>query len=111
MAIATKTKSTPSTITRSKLSHQQALVAITEVILQHGNIDDLIPQLIETVQRVMQVDNVAILRLDASGTVLVMDTVRGPEAGGCEPGSGAGRSGCCRAHCGQRRAPDYPRFV
>lgn len=80
MAIATKTKSTPSTITRSKLSHQQALVAITEVILQHGNIDDLIPQLIETVQRVMQVDNVAILRLDAGGTVLVMDTVRGPEA-------------------------------
>ena len=79
MAIASKTKSTASTTTRSKLSHQQALVAITEAILQYANIDELIPQLIETVQQVMRVDNVAILRVDATGTVLVMDTVRGPE--------------------------------
>jgi hypothetical protein len=79
MSIVTKSKTIPSTKTRSRVSHQQALVAITEVILQYGNIDDLIPQLIATVQQVMQVDNVAILRLDATGKILVMDTVRGPE--------------------------------
>ena len=52
---------------------------LLQVILEHASVDDLIPQLIETVRRVMQVDNVAILRLDPSGQVLVMDTVQGPE--------------------------------
>jgi signal transduction histidine kinase/PAS domain-containing protein len=61
-------------------THKQALVEITEVILRYANVEELIPRLIETVQRVMEVDNVAILRLDASGQTLVMYTVRGPEA-------------------------------
>jgi signal transduction histidine kinase len=64
---------------QSRRSHEQALIAITDVILHHVQMEDLIPNLIETLQRVMQVDNVAILRLDPTGQVLVMDTVRGPE--------------------------------
>jgi hypothetical protein len=77
MASATKSKTAPSTTAPGKISRERALVALTEVILQYGIIDDLIPRLIETVQQVMNVDNVAILRLDASGQILVMDTVRG----------------------------------
>ncbi len=79
MAIATKNASPPVTETRSKLWRKQALVAIMDVILQYADIDDLLPQLIETVQQVMQVDNVAILLLDSTGQMLLMNRVRGPE--------------------------------
>ncbi|PWT77214.1 MAG: hypothetical protein C5B60_03090, partial [Chloroflexi bacterium] len=66
---------------QSRLSrnHKQALVELTEAILRYANADDLIPRLIECVQRVMDVDNVAILRLDDTEQMLVMYTVRGPE--------------------------------
>jgi signal transduction histidine kinase/PAS domain-containing protein len=61
------------------LSQEQALIAVTRVILQHAYLDDLIPQLTSTVKQVMQVDNVAILRLDPTGQELLMDIVHGPE--------------------------------
>ena len=79
MPPSTTTKARSKTKVRSARAHQQAIVDITEVILEHASVDDLVPRLIETVQRVMQVDNVAILRLDPTGQALVMDTVRGPE--------------------------------
>ena len=79
MPPSTTTKARPKTKARSTHAHQQAIVDITEIILEHASVDDLIPQLIAAVKRVMQVDNVAILRLDPSGQVLVMDAVQGPE--------------------------------
>jgi signal transduction histidine kinase/PAS domain-containing protein len=64
---------------RQSRTHKQALVEVTEVILRYATVEDLIPRLIDSVRRVMEVDNVAILRLDASGQALVMYTVQGPE--------------------------------
>jgi signal transduction histidine kinase/PAS domain-containing protein len=84
MAVQTKkTVRSPAPAAANKANqsrtHKQALVELTEVILRFANVEEMILRLIETVQRVMEVDNVAILRLDASGQALVMYTVRGPE--------------------------------
>jgi signal transduction histidine kinase/PAS domain-containing protein len=84
--MAVQTKKTirshaPAAARKAKQSrtYKQALVELTEVILRYANVETLIPRLIETLQRAMEVDNVAILRLDASGQALVMYTVPGPE--------------------------------
>src|SRR5215469_3552402 len=79
MVTGSTTKTRARTQTVSRRSQHQALVAVTEVILEHANVDDLIPQLIETLQRVLEVDNVAILLLDSTGEMLLMNRVRGPE--------------------------------
>jgi signal transduction histidine kinase len=57
----------------------QMMDALTDVILRHSSLSDLVEKLIEHVQVIMNVDNVAILRLHPEKQALIMYTVRGPE--------------------------------
>lgn len=57
----------------------RALQALTDTALSHLSLDALLPELLERVQVVMQVDNVAILLLDDATQELVVRAARGPE--------------------------------
>lgn len=59
--------------------HLQCVDTLTQSILRHPSLDALLGELLERVQTIMHVDNVAILRLDEQRQELIMDTVRGPE--------------------------------
>lgn len=63
----------------SEATRLRLVDALTEVILRHPRVDTLLRELVERIQTIMRVDNVAILRVNAAGSELTMDTVRGPE--------------------------------
>ena len=47
MPTSTTTQARSKTKVRSARAHQQAIVDITEVILEYANVNDLVPRLIE----------------------------------------------------------------
>jgi K+-sensing histidine kinase KdpD len=66
--------------------HAEATVArlhlldvLTELLLRDFDFEHALPDLLEGLKRYLFVDNVAVLRLNAQGDELIMDTVRGPE--------------------------------
>jgi PAS domain S-box-containing protein len=57
----------------------RALQMVTDTALSHLALDDLLTALLERVTSVLQVDNAAVLLLDAAGETLTMRAVRGLE--------------------------------
>jgi PAS domain S-box-containing protein len=57
----------------------QQLLALTDTALEYLALDDLLPALLERVQAVLSVDNVALLLLDADRQTLRVQAARGPE--------------------------------
>jgi PAS domain S-box-containing protein len=57
----------------------RALQALTDTALSHLSLEALLPELLERVRAVMQVDNVAILLLDENTQELEVSAARGPE--------------------------------
>ena len=57
----------------------RALQALTDTALSHLSLEALLPELLERVRTVMQVDNVAILLLDAETRELAVSAASGPE--------------------------------
>jgi PAS domain S-box-containing protein len=57
----------------------RALQAVTDTALSHLALDDLLTALLERVTAVLQVDNAAVLLLDAAGETLTVRAVRGLE--------------------------------
>jgi PAS domain S-box-containing protein len=57
----------------------RALQALTDTALSHLSLEALLPELLERVRAVMQVDNVAILLLDEDTQELEVSAARGPE--------------------------------
>jgi PAS domain S-box-containing protein len=56
-----------------------ALQALTDTALYHFNLKDLLPEMLERLQDIMAVDNIAILLLAANGQMLEGLTALGPE--------------------------------
>src|SRR5690348_13342783 len=57
----------------------RALQALTDTALSHLSLEALLPELLERVHAVMQVDNVAILLVDEATQELEVSAARGPE--------------------------------
>ncbi len=81
----------------------QQLLALTDTALEHLALDDLLPAVLERIQAVLGVDNVALLLLDGDGQTLRVRAARGLEeavvAQVCVPGGQgfAGRITASRA--------------
>ncbi|HEU5347032.1 MAG TPA: GAF domain-containing protein [Ktedonobacterales bacterium] len=59
--------------------HLRALQAVSDVALEHARLSDLLSALLQHVQSMLEVENVAILLVTPSGDELTLYTVRGPE--------------------------------